>query len=110
MVSPISSYSQAARLIKPQASLNTMVVGDESKSDLSFKGALSNAASNLYDNVKQQGRAADAQIVQQVMGVGNVEQTAISLAELNANMEVIAQALRIGIEKLNELTTRTMGG
>ena len=110
MAFAISNYTQAAKLMTPQANLDTLIGEGEEKHNDAFKKELSGVLPNAYQGLKEQGKAADTQVVQHILGVGNVEQTAISLSDLNANIEVIAQALRIGIEKLNELTARTMGG
>lgn len=108
----IESYKQAAQLANPQHGLSTLVGGGgESKTgNPAFKGELSNVLGALYQGIKNQGHTAETHVTQQIMGVGNVEQTAVSLSELNANLEVAAQGLRIAVEKINELTTRTMGG
>ena len=114
-LSAISQYQQAARLKAPTGTLDTAMGNGGSTpsgaaSSAGFKDTLGSAVSGMYDQVKHKGTAAESHITQQIMGTGNVEQTAVSLAELQTNLEVLAQGLRIAVEKITELTTRTMGG
>ena len=108
----IANYSQAAKLAQPQQSLGAIVdsASETKKGSKDFQQTLSSVMNNLYQGVKQQGHTTETHLSQQIMGVGNIEETAMSLAELNANLDVVAQGLRIAVEKITELTTRTMGG
>lgn len=114
-MSLVSNYTQAARLASPQNNLNKVVSGGGEDNTLTtalappFKNELGNALGNMYNDVKAHGIATEKHAKDHIMGVGNVEQTALSLAELNSNLEIMATALRTAVEKINELTTRSMG-
>ncbi|MBX9977203.1 MAG: hypothetical protein K2X98_03015 [Alphaproteobacteria bacterium] len=115
MVSPImQNYANAARLGGKAASPQTQSDGDVfdafKKTETPFKSELSSVVGSVTGGLKQTGAAAEHNITAQIMGVGNTEKTAIALNELGTHMEIVSQALRIMIEKINELTTRTMGG
>ena len=114
MSSVISNYTQAARLASPQTNLSKVVggspLGEEGGTlNPAFKNELTGAIGTIYQGLKAQGKTAETHATQHIMGVGNVEQTAVSLADLNSNLEIIATALRTAVEKINELTTRSMG-
>lgn len=118
MVSPImQNYANAARLGGKSASQQTQGAGTEGdvfnafkKTETPFKSELSSVVGSVTGGLKQTGAVAEHNITAQIMGVGNTEKTAIALNELGTHMEIVSQALRIMIEKINELTTRTMGG
>jgi|GEM_PF-6289376 len=104
----LQSYMDAARLTKDSQSFNT-VISDE-KATSSSKNVFKNELGSMMQGVMKTGGDAENAVAKQIMGVGSVEQTALALNDLNTRLEVVAQAIRISIEKLTELTSRTMGG
>lgn len=108
-MSAIQNYTSAARLAQPTGTSETVVSTKESAASPSFKNEFSNLT-GLFQGVKQSGASTEAAVTSQIMGTGNIEQTAIALNDLNTRLELLSQFLKIGIEKIDQLTTRTMGG
>ncbi len=110
-IKALQSYRDAAKLGgESQSTANPGSIKSTDFGGAAFKAELSSLAHTVLGGIKQTGASAEHAIATQIFGAGNVEKTALSLQELNTHMEIVSQALRIAVEKINELTTRTMGG
>ncbi len=115
-VSALQSYTNAAKLGSSGVNSSKDPLGGEgevgikSSAPHGFKSELSSFPKATLDSLKQSGADAEKNITAQILGTGNVEKTAMSIQELSTHMEIVSQALRVAVEKINELTTRTMGG
>lgn len=88
----------------------------------SFKDTLSSSSSSspyqsshgghhsVLHQLKQTGITAEKDVMNQIMGTGNIDKTAVSMEAAKTYLETVSHILRISVDKLTELTTRTMGG
>ena len=82
----------------------------------SFKETLSTSSAShghglsVLKQLKQSGNTAEKDALHQIMGVGNLEKTAVSMEAAKTYLEVVSHILRMSVDKITELTTRTMGG
>lgn len=86
----------------------------------SFKDTLSSASSSpqplhkghhsVLHHLKQTGINAEKDVMHQIMGTGNLDKTAVSMEAAKTYLETVSHILRISVDKITELTTRTMGG
>ncbi len=109
-ISAIQNYSNAARLAKPGGTVDTFVEQKSTEtSTSSFKNEFSGIG-QLFQGVKQSGGATEMAVGHQIMGGGSIEQTALALNDLNTRLELLSQFLKMGIDKIDQLTSKTMGG
>lgn len=80
--------------------------GDASR----FKNELHTINKAVVKPMKAQGITTENAIHAQVMGVGNIEQTATATQELSSQLEITTQFLRLLNEGIKDLTRGTMGG
>lgn len=108
-MSAIQNYTSAAKLTQPKGGVETVVGGKDSSTSTSFKNEFS-GINGMFQGVKQSGASTEMAVTGQIMGTGNIEQTAIALNDLSSRLELLSQFLKMGIEKIDILTSKTMGG